>query len=77
MIQRIRNVIKLANKKARDESGHTKRKKSGDQLLQGYPIMTNQNTCDDPVSIEGHMKGLENELMKSKPRDQILLPLMR
>ena len=86
MMQRIRNVIKTANKKARnldenytpDSQGLQKKRRKKEQLCRRYPIFSkNQGVCDDPQSIESHMKGLENELKKAKPRDHLLLPLMK
>ena len=32
---------------------------------------------DDPRSVEEHNKGLKEEMKKSKPRDNLLLPLMK
>ena len=47
------------------------------ELQKRYPINTRQSTSDDPASIQSHIDALENEMKKSKPRDQILLPLMK
>ena len=40
-------------------------------------FLARTKVSDDPQSIESHMKGLENELKKAKPRDHLLLPLMK
>ena len=82
MVQRVRNVIKTSNKKVHGNSeiceARTKRRKTDKyQLLRRrYPI-NNSEMIDDPQSIEGHLKGLETELKKAKPRDNVLLPLMK
>ena len=84
MIQRVRNVIKSDNKKARasgisyDVPPSKKEKKDKKQLLlMRYPIKSQQGVLDDPQSVQGHLKALETELKKAKPRESIVLPLMK
>lgn len=86
MIQRIRNVIKTANKKARATSEtpsggaevpRTKKGKKDNKLLTRYPLQSQASTSDDPQSVQGHLKALEAELKKNKPRESIIHPLMK
>ena len=83
MIQRVRNVIKTANKRFRDINSESdcgvRTKRKNVQLQQRYPINTQWNNpaVEDSVSIESHFKAIENEMSKGRPRDQILLPLMK
>ena len=42
-----------------------------------YPIKSQQGVLDDPQSLQGHLKALETELKKAKPRQSIVLPLMK
>ena len=86
MVTRIRNVIKIANKRARlsgkEPEAHSpvKKKKmsSRDELIRRYPVQSNASLPDeDPQSIESHKKAIEDELAKAKPRDTVLLPLLK
>ena len=86
MITRIRNVIKIANKKARlsgkqpEAHSPVKKKKmsSKDELIRRYPVQSNASLSDeDPESLESHKKAIEDELTKAKPRDTVLLPLLK
>lgn len=42
-----------------------------------YPIRILDTVSDDPRSVQEHMKAMVEEMKKSKPRDAILLPLMK
>lgn len=86
MITRIRNVIKIANKKARlsgkqpEAHSPVKKKKmsSKDELIRRYPVQSNASLSnEDPESLESHKKAIEDELTKAKPRDTVLLPLLK
>ena len=81
MIQRVRNVIKTYNKKAvreDDDAPQNKRKKIKTELLKRYPVTSFKSTLsDDAASIQSHLKTINEELKKTKPRDQLLLPLMK
>ena len=51
----------------------------GTDILRRYPT-TNHIFSSDPdnaESIEKHMKAIGSELAKAKPRDTVLLPLMK
>ena len=86
MVGRVRNVIKRDSRKGRrvlDESSgldepKQKRLKKGTELLRRYPV-TNlvEIEEDNPDTLERHKKGIDNEIEKTKPRDIVLLPLMR
>lgn len=84
MVERVRNAIKRDYKKGkRPSSGLTpvsKRKKTGDKLLNRYPISSTSLdtvTQDDPETLEQHKKAMSKELDKARPRDAILLQLMK
>ena len=46
-----------------------------DLLLQRYP--TGAQLTEDAASTESHLSAIVTELAKAKPRDAVLLPLMR
>jgi hypothetical protein len=46
-----------------------------DLLLRRYP--TGAQLTEDTASIESHLSAISTELMKAKPRDSVLLPLMK
>ena len=85
MVERIRNVIKRDRKRMPSSAGpaseNTKRSKLSpearkkDSLLQRYP--TGTHFAEDSASTESHLSAISTELGKGKPRDSILLPLMR
>ena len=84
MVQRVRNVIKRDNKKARgmpseEEVPEPKRRKKGVDLLRRYPVSNSisTNTHENAESLELHKKAMGTKLAKAKPRDSVLLPLMR
>ena len=85
MVERIRNVIKRDFKKGkRPAPGHTptvsKRKKTGEKLLNRYPVTgTSLDTLmhEDPETLEKHKKGMSKEMEKPRPRDSILLQLIK
>jgi hypothetical protein len=87
MIQRVRNVIKSANKKVQssgtacvDDGFPPLKKEKKDKkqiLLRRYPLNNQGSVTDDPSSVDGHIKGMEVELKKTKPREGVLLPLMK
>lgn len=83
MVERVRNVLKRDSKKGKhplDTSATTppvsKRKKDSD-ILRRYPINTISDEVEDYETIGQHKKALATELSKAKPRDSVLLPLMR
>ena len=47
-------------------------------LLRRYPTRINDGTSsEDAASIAEHLKGVTSEMAKEKPRDSVVLPLMR
>ena len=85
MLERIRNVIKSDKKKfkATDDSEEIPTPKRGhkvkaDDLSRRYPVMMSaaQSAADDET-LQQHHKAIEEELTKPKPRDRVLLPLMK
>ena len=45
--------------------------------MRRYPIKVHSGTMDDFCSVEEHKKALSAELQKAKPRDSVLIPLLR
>jgi hypothetical protein len=83
MVERTRNVIKRDSKmtKRGDDSEATpsaKRRKKEVELLRRYPV-TNivQDTSEDAESLREHNTALQKEMNKKKPREPVLLPLMK
>lgn len=82
MVERVRNVIKRDSKKARvanveAEIPEPKRRKKGIDLLRRYPVNSSVEMNENAESLEVHNKAIGIELAKAKPRDVVLLPLMR
>ena len=59
-----------------EDEPQPKRKMKEAEILRRYPVGI-RSGLDDCSSIEQHKKALTNELAKSKPRDSVLLPLMK
>ena len=82
MVERIRNVIKLDHKKARQAgqehmhpSSPKRQKKVTPSLIRRYPISSYE--VGDCATVEKHSKAISDELSKVKPRDTLLLPLLK
>lgn len=85
MITRVRNLKKKAKKKRPnsdvDQLPDAKRKKSPlekgkELLLRRYPVGV-EVSVNDADSLEVHEKAISDELAKPKPRDSVLLPLLK
>lgn len=81
MVDRVRNVIKRDSKKGKtpvSEPSTPKRRRKGTELVRRYPVSnTPHEIPEDAESLTHHKKALCNELAKPKPRETILLPLMK
>lgn len=84
MIERLRNVTKADKKKGKRplEDGAspeaTPKRKKGNPILRRYPIIPNNITrAENSETLQQHYKAITAELKKSKPRDTVLLPLLR
>lgn len=88
MVERVRNVIKHDRKKGvkrpleetNTSDQPAKRKPKSSELLRRYPLSstTSPSTLiSDPESLAKHEAAMKTELSKSKPRDTVLLPLMK
>lgn len=83
MVERVRNVIKRDWKKTTgvcaEEVPEPKRRRKGTDLLRRYPVNSNtpSDLSENAETLEVHNKAIEAELAKAKPRDNVLLPLMR
>jgi len=80
-MDRVRNVIKLDRKKTKatlqEEEGMPKRSRTkSDSLLRRYPSVLGQDLADEET-LQQHLKAIHNEMEKSKPRERVLLPLMK
>ena len=83
MVECIQNMIKADRRKARQAGGDPctspkKRQKDIEKqnLARRYPI-TSSSTLVDAASTERHKKAIDDEMDKAKPRDTVLLPLMK
>ena len=83
MVERVRNVIKQDKKKGKrplestDDLRTPKRRKRDSEILQRYPIQCNSDVVEDGETTEEHKRAIASELSKAKPRDSVLLPLMK
>ena len=83
MVERIRNVMKRGAKTTgrpgnAEGTPTKKRRKTDNELLRRYPIARElQGSVEDAESLEEHKKALAKELGKKKPRDGMLLTLMK
>ena len=83
MVERLRNVIERDSKKSKaspsDKAPEPKRRRKGTDLLRRYPVNSNAPTDsnENAETLELHKKAINAELAKAKPRDCVLLPLLR
>lgn len=81
MVERVRNVFKRDSKKAKDSlaepvESEPKRQKKDAGLRRRYPVIRS-NTLENADTMQQHRKAISSELGKAKPRDTVLLPLMK
>lgn len=81
MLARVQNLIKADRKKnptsaAYPQSPKRQCKAAADPLLRCYPVMQ-QASLEDAESIAQHKKAMSEEMARAKPRDSILLPLIK
>ena len=83
MSERIRNLIKSDRKKSKDtlveDICTPKRSKvKMDTIIRRYPITISRSEVNsDQETINQHSKAIADEMSKTKPRERILLPLMK
>lgn len=80
MLERVRNVIKTDRKRSGSSiptETTPKRSKGKNNLLRRYPAAEKDDTLVDEETLEIHLKAIEDEMKKAKPRDRVLLPLMK
>ena len=85
MVGALRNRVKYSRRKPREEDPlklpppkKTREAIVKNDLLRRYPTRVNEGTSsEDPASIAEHIKGVTSEMAKEKPRDSVVLPLMR
>ena len=81
MLERKRNLSKNARKRKAPENNEPCAKKRAvakpSRLLQRYPVKVNARCVDDEQCIDRHLKAIKEEMEKARPRDTLLLPLMK
>ena len=85
MVVHIRNVIKADRRKARQSGGDPctspKKRQKGlekQDLIQRYPVSSlSSSLLVDAASTEQHEKAIDDEMAKMKPREAVLLLLMK
>lgn len=82
-MERVRNVAKNVAKGDKKRKGSPEgleqsaaKRGKVDKLIRRYPIAVSSDIVD-PETMEQHLKAMQEEMEKSKPRDRILLPLMK
>jgi hypothetical protein len=58
-------------------SKRQKRSGHNSQLFRRYPVQQGSGPLDDPRSVDEHCKAMTIEMEKARPRDQVLLPLLK
>ena len=86
MLERVRNLIKQDRKKSRtkdashatsDSTPKCSRQKM-DTMIRRYPVVISRSdSVLDKDTISWHMQALSQEMLKTKPRERIVLPLMK
>ena len=84
MLERVRNLTKADRKKNKDFNPSDipttlkhQKSSSKDQLLHRYPIKFHGSDIEDPASVTKHIAAIEAEMKKAKPRESLILPLMK
>ena len=85
MLESLRNRIKYSRRKLREEDPSkvpppkkTRETTIKNDLLRRCPARVNEGaSSEDPASIAEHLKGVTSEMAKERPRDSVVLPLMR
>ena len=83
MMERVRNVAKNVAKSDKKRKGSPEgleqsapKRSKVDKLIRRYPVTVSSEVVD-METMEQHHKAMEEERERSKPRDRILLPLMK
>ena len=84
-IERVRNVIKTDNRKARQAGDFSssslpakcQKKVQDTELTRRYPVVATNMDIEDPLTVNKHQAAITEELAKAKPRDTVLLPLLK
>ena len=68
----------LGSSQKHTEEVKKKKMSSKNEFIRRYPVQSNASMSDeDPESLESHKKVIEVELTKAKPRDTVLLLLLK
>ena len=82
MLERVRNVGKNVAKAEKKQMGSpdgeqpAPKRNKVDKLIRRYPVTVSSEVADE-ATMEQHLKAIQEEMGKSKPRDRVLLPLMK
>ena len=83
MVERVRNVIKADNKKTKRSGvdyprppSPKRHKKSSSSLVRCYPV-SSYEIGGDSATMDRHKAAIADEIRKGKPRDTLLLPLLK
>ena len=82
MVKRVPNVIKSYCKQMPSSGGSLSESTEGASFLlkpgkKRFIVMKVSQLTEDTASTESHLSALSTELAKAKPRDSVLLPLMK
>lgn len=82
MVERVRNILKSDRKKGKrlvDTTMETPppKRQARDYILRRYPVGGSPALLENPETTAEHKKAISMELSKGKPRDSVLLPLMK
>ena len=85
MLERIRNLIKADRKKSKGSPDEhqvlpapKRNKGTVDTLLRRYPVKSyHSDGSEDKETLDQHFMAISEEMKKAKPRDRIILPLMK
>ena len=81
----MRNVIKQDSKKAKrslpqsdEDCDVPKKRRKGVDLLRRYPVNSDSTLdSENPETMDQHNNAITTELKKAKPRDSVLIPLLK
>ena len=81
MLERVRNLIKNDKRKSPASSDMVvsapKRNKATDNsLIRRYPVRMPPHE-EDAETIQQHVKAIQEEMTKTKPREHVLMPLIK
>ena len=78
----MRNLQKRSNSKVSDEGDVPASKKGKGRtfcqtLLKRCPLQLHEDTIEDEESVQQHISSMTAEMSKKRPRDHVVLPLLK